>query len=151
MDNFALISTLKAYSDSKEWVFLYGNKSHQNILASQHEYSAGQLVLTADFDAEVKFTKAFSIDSIIYTGVLALGIKIDEAIGEADPVVVGLDETYYQKYLARLKDLMTLLTTHIAAIACDNQLEVTQCLFRIDINRFDTNIDFIAATVTFIQ
>lgn len=145
MDNFKLVSTLKAYADTNEWAFLYGDKFHQNIEASQNTYSAGQYVMYADFDATPAF-RAGAIGQITYTGVMALGIKIDEA-----ETVVSLDETYYQKYTSRLENLMIALASYIADFACDNELEITNCVFRADINRFDTNIDFIAASVTFVQ
>ena len=104
------------------------------------------MVLSADFDASVNFSSGFAVGSITYIGVLALGRKFDEVDTGSD-----LDETFYQKYQRRLKDLMTLLVTHIAAFACDNKLQVTNCQFRMDLNKFDTNIDFIAASITFVQ
>jgi hypothetical protein len=146
MDNFDLIGALQEYADENNMHYLSGNDAYQNYEASQNTYDDGQLVLSADFDASVSFSRGFAIGSITYTGVLALGRKFDEA-----DTVSDLDETFYQKYQRRLKDLMTLLVTHIAAFACDNKLQVTNCQFRMDLNKFDTNIDFIAASITFVQ
>lgn len=148
MTNFDLIGQLESYATDNSMHYLSGKNAYQNYQASQNEYDNGQLVLSADFDAAVSFARGFAINEITYTGVLALGRKFDE---EEDGTVSDLDETFYQKYTRRLLELMTLLTTHIAAFACANKLDVTQCQFRMDLNRFDTNIDFIAATITFVQ
>lgn len=146
MDNFDLIGQLAAYAASHTMHFLSGAQFNQNYEASQEEYSNGQLVLTAEFDAAVAFSRGYAVGSITYTGVIALGRKFEEA-----DTVASLDETFIQKYNNRLHDLMTLLTGVIADFACDNELSVEQCQFRMDLNKFDTNIDFIAASVTFIQ
>jgi hypothetical protein len=146
MDNFDLIGSLSSYASDNDMHYLSGENAYQNYEASQNTYDDGQLVLSADFDASVNFSSGFAVGSITYIGVLALGRKFDEVDTGSD-----LDETFYQKYQRRLKDLMTLLVTHIAAFACDNKLQVTNCQFRMDLNKFDTNIDFIAASITFVQ
>lgn len=146
MDNFDLIGSLASYASDNDMHYLSGENAYQNYEASQNTYDDGQLVLSADFNAAIYFSRGFTIGSITYTGVLALGRKFEESETGSN-----LDETFYQKYQRRLKDMMTLLASHIGIFACANKLEVTQCQFRMDLNKFDTNIDFIAATITFVQ
>ena len=45
---------------------------------------------------------------------------------------------------------MTLLSNFVTTFACDNELDVTAENMRVDLNKFDTNIDFIAETITFV-
>jgi hypothetical protein len=145
MDNYDLIGALKAYADSQGWVFLSGTSAYQNYEASQNEYEDEQLVLAADFDARPDIAIG-SVEQISYQGVLMLGRKFD-----ADSTPASLDETYYQKYLARLKELMGLLSGVIITFSCANELDVLDVIMRMDIDTFDTNIDFVAATITFVQ
>lgn len=145
MDNYNLIGELAAYAAANGMVFLSGANHYQNYEASQAAYNEDQLVLTADFDAAVSFGIGLGVSAITYSGVMALGRKFEPT------TVSELDETFIQKYNRRLYELMQMLGTAIAAFACDNELEVTQCAFRMELNKFDTNIDFVAASVTFVQ
>lgn len=168
MNNFDLIGKLRTYASTNGWVFLSGTSAIQNYEASQNEYKNGQLVLAADFNAAPQFTNAGKISQITYNGILMLGIKLDDdgtpaieddeetpAVDEtevfSDGTPANLDETFIQKYDRRLLDLMTLLANHIAAFACANELDVTGADFRLETNKFDTNIDFVAGTITFVQ
>jgi hypothetical protein len=150
MDNFALLSTLKDYADTKGWHFLSGNNFYQNYEASQNEYDPGDLVLAVDMDAAPIYSPGGKISSISYTGVIALGRKVDET-PVLDETRSTLDETFWQKYTRRLEELMSLLSTALAEFACDNQLELSGVRFRLDLNKFDTNIDFIVGSLTIIQ
>jgi len=147
MENFKLISTLKDYTTSKGWYFLSGDNFHQNFEATQYEYEPGALVLAVDFDASPSFSIGNSISSIDYTGVIALGRKIEED----ELTYSNLDETFWQKYINRLEELMQLLTIAIIDIACNNELEIRNVKYRMDLNKFDTNIDFVAAEITLVQ
>jgi len=168
MDKFDLIGSLRTYAATQKWVFLSGASSIQNCEASQNEYKNGQLVLAADFNASPQFTNAGKISQITYNGILMLGVKfdddgtpaieddeetllIDESETFNDGTPASLDETFIQKYDRRLLDLMELLANHITLFACANELDVTNADFRLEINKFDTNIDFVAGTITFIQ
>jgi hypothetical protein len=147
MNNFDLIGALSTYAAANSMVFLSGANFYQNYEASQAEYELGQLVLTAEFDASVQFSRGFTVGSITYSGIMALGRKFED---DAD-THSNLDETFHQKYDRRLYDLMSLMVTQIASFACANELEVTQCQFKMDLNKFNTNIDFVAAQITFVQ
>jgi hypothetical protein len=168
MTNFDLIGVLNSYCTTNNIVFLYGANWSQNYEASQHEYYNGQQVLLADFNASPVFGNGMAISEIRYTGVLALGIKfdndgtdnitdneetpeVDETQYFNDGTPANLDETHYQKYTRRLLSLMSGLANIIQDIACVNELSVTNCNFRVDLNKFDENIDFVAADITIIQ
>jgi hypothetical protein len=167
MNKFDLIGALSNYASSKGWVFLSGHQSIQNYEASTKEYVNGQLVLTADFNAAPLFTQGGKISQIVYNGVLALGIKLDddgtpaveddeetpedETAVYSDGTPANLDETFIQKYNKRLLILMNTLATNIAAFACANELDVTGADFRLETNKFDSNIDFVVGTITFVQ
>ena len=167
MQNFDLIGALRTFATSKGWVFLSGPTSIQNYEASQQEYVNGQIVMSADFTAAPDYTNAGKISEITYNGVIALGRKCDddgtenipddpetpedETVNYNDGTASSLDETFIQKYDRRLLELMTLLSNNIAEFACDNELEITAANFRMETNKFDTNIDFVAGTITIIQ
>ena len=150
MDHFALLSTLKDYADAHGWHFLSGDNFHQNYEASQNEYNPGDLVLAVDLDAGPTYSAGGKISSISYSGIVALGRKVDET-PVLDETRSNLDETFWQKYTRRLEELMGLLSIALVTIACENELELSAVRFRMDLNKFDTNIDFIVGSVTFIQ
>jgi hypothetical protein len=152
MTRFDLIGALNTYAASKSWHFLYGTSFYQNIEADE-AYLNGELILGADFNAHPVYGKGMGITEIQYSGILLLGRKFDNdgTTGQSDGTPADLDESMYQKYTRRLLYLMTSLDTAIKAIACANELSVTGCEMKMDINKFDTNIDFVAATITFVQ
>ena len=110
-----------------------------------------------DLNAFPDLTTAGAINEILYTGQILLGRKFEQELDEVDPAIIvseseaSLDETYWQKYQRRLKELSQSLLTIIATIQCANELETTAFEIRFDINKFDTNIDFVVANITFIQ
>jgi hypothetical protein len=81
-----------------------------------------------------------------YTGSILLGRKVD-----ADGTDASLDETYLEKYDARLLELMQLLVIFIGQFGCDNELDIEGLELPHAINRFDSNIDFVGGNVTFVQ
>lgn len=145
MDKFDIIGALKTYAENQGWAFLSGQSWYQNYEASQHEYTDGQLVLGVDFDS-IPTRRAGTISEISYSGTLILGRKFD-----SDETPSSLDETFIQKYEARLLELTTLLSNMINAFSCEHELDVTGENIRMDLNKFDTNIDFVVETLTFIQ
>jgi hypothetical protein len=168
MNNFALISALSSYATTNDMVFLYGQNYMQNYEASQHEYYNGQKVLTGEFTCQPVYGNGNKIGQITYNGVLGLGQKFDDdgtaniPDDENTPLVdetqtfndgtpSSLDETQMQKYNRRLYDLMVALDIVIQDIACENELQIGTAIFRMDMNKFDTNIDFVVAEISFIQ
>jgi hypothetical protein len=144
MDNFDIVGVLRTYATTQGWLFLYGSNAYQNIEADA-AISQEQLVLTADFTARPTYTNG-RVMTIQYNGVMMLGRK-----SEIEGTFSSLDETMIQKYDRRLLELMQLLSNALGSIACSNELEISSANFRLDINKFDTNIDFIAGEVTLVQ
>ncbi len=167
MTKFDLIGALKTYATAHGWRFLYGSAFYQNQEADADMVN-GQMVLAADFNARPSYGRGMGISEISYPGILMLGIKFDDdgtepveddpdtpedetVLATNDGTPVSLDETMQQKYTRRLLTLMTALSGAIADFACTNELDVSNCEFKMDVNKFDTNIDFVAATITFVQ
>ena len=146
MDRFKILSALQDYCDTNDIAFLAGSDYYQNYEASQISYAAGQLILGADFRATPLYSQAGGLSEIQYRGVLALGRKFETSATKSE-----LDETYMQKVIRRLEDLMELLEFHSKAFACENELILSNVSYDYKLNEFDTNIDFIVATLTFIQ
>ena len=146
MDNFDIIGAFKTYADSEEYHFLAGSKWHQNYEAGRVYYDNGALVLGVDFNCNPIYGKANQISEIRYEGVVMLGRKHDDNGKKSD-----ITETFYQKYTRRLLDLMQGLDVVIREVACTNQLSITSARTTLDLNRFDTNIDFAVMQITLVQ
>lgn len=157
MESFGLVDKFEEYCTAKGIQFLYGTNFYQNIESSEKEYANNQLVLGLDLNAFPSLSTAGSVIEIRYSGQILLGRKFELEVDEDDPEIIiseteaSLDETYLQKYKNRLKDLSQLLTAIIITIQCENELETEAFEIRFDINKFDTNIDFVVANITFIQ
>lgn len=139
MTQFDIIGALEAYAAANSWLFAYGVDNYYKSAETIREYTPGKLILIADFRA-TPVIKNGRILNISYTCLLMLGRKFD-----TDGLTASLDETSIQKYDRRLKELMTLLASAIATVACDNELEVTPGEMVVNINQFAENIDFAAA------
>ena len=145
MIKFGLIGAIASYASAESMVFLFGDSFMQNFEATQ-PITDGQYILGCEFDARPNFGKGGGIGSVEYNGVLMLGIKFDSA-----GTYSNLDETLKQKYDTRLEDLSTKLAEVIVDISCANELDIVNCVFKLDVNKFDENIDFVAATITYLQ
>lgn len=144
MEKYGLITQLKAYADSIQIAWIYGDNFHRNIEATKQYINQGSLILGADpFIAVPKFTSYGKLESITYNGLLMLGIK--------DIPKDTLDETYQQKYDNRLKDLMQLLSTHLISFSCDNSLTILSSQFELSINTYDENFDFVICSVSLLD
>lgn len=151
MEQYGLIDVLRQYCIDNDIEFLYGTNFYQNIEASSREYSADQLVMGADFNARPSRAVGGKVVAIEYIGAIALGRKFETPDVNNPEGEASLDETYIQKYDRRLKDLSQQLSNIVGQIACDNELETTGEDLRFDINKFDTNIDFVVMNLTYIQ
>jgi len=144
MTNFDIIGVLRTYAAAKGWVFLSGASWYQNYELSQATLTAGKIILAVDFEASpvIKNKKVLQVN---YSGLMMLGEK-RESLTES-----SLDETYIQKYDARLLALMTLLASTIGDIACTNELDIQNLSFKVGLNKFDENADFVIGTLNLIQ
>lgn len=166
MTRFDIIWALRTYATSKGWSFIAGDNFYQNYEANEASFYNGKLVLSADFTATVLYRNN-GLTEISYSGVLMLGRKFDldgtPNIAD-DPLTVpneyqvfndstpsNLDETFQQKYDRRLLFLMTELESSIRGFACANELICNSANMTLAMNRFDTNIDFVVANLTFVQ
>jgi hypothetical protein len=171
MTNFNIIGALRTFATSRGWRFGAGNNFYQN--ADLGTVSEDQLVLLCDFTSKPTFTKVgANIQNIIYDGVILLGRKFESEVDavpgvEDDPETEedetvqeieyqpatesSLDETYLQKYDRRLLDLIQLLALNISLFVCSNDLQIVSISIQNQINKFDENLDFVAATVTIQQ
>jgi hypothetical protein len=145
---------LKDFCTDKGLVFLYGRTDYINAVESNHEYLADELVMVADFEISLKFANNLAIGAS-YSGIIMLGRKSETntvlpipdppAQPETVQTISSLDETMDQKYDRRLSELLELLQVYISQFACANELEVNSVVMSPDINKFDTNLDFVVA------
>lgn len=136
MEQFNIIGVLEQYAISQGWHFVYRfDNFHANIETS-NDYTDGKYILCADFRALPVFS-GMNVKEIRYECLLMLGRKYD-----LDGLSSTLDETPKQKYDRRLKELCQLLAMTMITVACSNQLDIEPGPITVDINVFDTNIDF---------
>lgn len=146
MDNFDIIGVLEAYAISQGWHFVYGFDRFDSNIGVMKDYAPGELTFIADFNA-IPVYKNGRITQITYNCLLMLGRKFD-----TDNTAADMGETPMQKYDRRLKVLAQTLANTINQIGCDNELEIPSAPISVDINVYDTNIDFaVSNTATFVQ
>jgi len=154
MELFGIYEILKAYCSTRNIFFIPGSDAYVNAVNDSDTYENYDKLLIADFTASPKFVGG-RVVSTVYSGILALGQKrelTDIDLGSPEVLIQtesNLDETFEQKYDRRLKDTAQALAIIIGDIMCANELEVTNARFKLDINKFDLNIDMVAATITF--
>jgi hypothetical protein len=141
MLDYSIINKLRTYAKSKNFAFFSGSEFFQNYEADQ-SIQPNQLVLTADFNARPTILNSRTV-AIQYAGVMMLGRKSETTTAS------NLDETFIQKYDLRLEYLMQELASNIGEFACTNELEILSLEFRLELNKFDSSIDFVAGVVTF--
>lgn len=141
MDFFGIVDVLRDYCDENDIGFIYGNDAYVNAIGDSSPYANYGQLLIADFNS-VPTIAGGRVVECTYQGTISLGLKYD---GEYES---NLDETPIQKYDRRLKYLTTRLTSIIGTISCENELEIKSINIRFDMNRFDLNADFVAATIT---
>lgn len=141
MEFFGIVDVFRDYCDANNIGFIYGIDEYANAIGDESQYASYGLILTADFNSTPTMVGGRVVECG-YTGTIALGIKSD---GETES---SLDETPIQKYDRRLKYLTTRLTSILGTIACENELIISTINIRFDMNRFDLNADFVAATIT---
>jgi hypothetical protein len=145
MEKFKLVDELRDFAADNGWLFYNGDNFYVNIDADA-EAQDGQLILWLDVNATPGRAKGNRLNRIEYTGSISLGRKFDD-----DGTPASLDESFDQKYTRRLSPLLTLLSDAIKEFTCANELQVESENYIYDINRFDTNIDFVVGTFTIVQ
>jgi len=149
MDRYDIIGALRDYAtnetDARGWYFFAGEKWIINYHTNTVEFSNGQLVLACMFTCLPTMVNGV-VQSVSYDGIIFMGRKFDQ-----DGVQCSLQETFIQKYDARLKDLLEMLIITISDFACVNKLSVQFKDIPYELDSFDTDIDMVAANVTFTE
>lgn len=140
MQYFELYDTLKSYCQTNGIHFVFGSLDYVNYELTQKDYAPDELVMVAELTMRPNIRNS-QVTGATYTGIIMLGRKFEAS------TVASLEERYEEKYNNRLKDLIQLFVQHLATFGCENELGV-QCSLRYDINKFDTNIDFVVGDVT---
>ena len=160
MTFFDLLGALKSYCENPVNGHIFIAHTPTDNLMANYELGTqssdyGQHIVIAGFDENVNFGNAAKANKIDYSGSIMYGIKFDAIPGPDEgeeaattSTEANLDETYFQKYLLRLKQLRQDLLTFIESFACDHDLKVTQCKFTDLVNFFDDNADFVSAQLT---
>ena len=150
MEDFGLIDALRAYCQDNDIFFIPGTKAYVEAVADSNIYANNDLIMYAEFTASPTI-EGGRVTSTIWNGAIALGRKRE--VKTINGVVVNttsnLDETWEQKYDNRLKDLSIQLAEVLGEIQCSQELDITAATFKMEINQFDLNADFVSATVTF--
>jgi hypothetical protein len=145
MEQFDLIGQLYRQAKANGWAFAAGDDFYKNIELANQQLEAGQLVLTAEFNAFPTITNGRAVE-IRYDGSIMLGRKQDN-----DGIEASLDEDYMDKYNRRLLELMQYLVSFIGTFACDNELDIVSMEIVNSINTFNSNIDFVGGNISLIQ
>lgn len=141
MKIFQIVDILRDYCTENEIVFLYGSQAYRNAIADRTKYNAEQKIMIADFRARATYENT-SRSSLVFAGIIGLG-QVRETETRA-----SLDELYLQKYDRRLKELSSGLEDLLKVISCNNDLDVTQAEYFLDINKMDINADFVVCNIT---
>jgi len=149
MDRYDIIGALRDYATNEEdergWHFFAGEKWILNYHTNTVEFSNGQLMLACMFTCLPTMVNGV-VQSVTYDGIIFMGRKFDP-----DGTQCSLSETFIQKYDARLKDLLEMLIITISDFACVNKLSVQFKDIPYELDSFDTDIDMVAANVTFTE
>ena len=144
-----IVQTFETYATAAGYRFAYGRKDIQNWeLSANTDLTSGEsviLMFPMIEDAEIanSFPQRWSVSTQIW-----LGKKFDTDVESG--TYAQLDETQRQKYDRRLKTLRINIETYIKAIFCaENDLELTAFKIVTEINKFDENLDFIVAEISF--
>jgi hypothetical protein len=144
MERNDLIGTLSSYCEEHNIIFLPGAEYLQNIDISNVTINVDQYILSVMFECD-KTVSNNRVTDRTYNGVMRLGRKLEVN------TMSTLDETYLQKYSARLLDLENALEDLIQTIACENELLIKNYKTLSELNKFDENLDFVVAQIQLVQ
>ena len=152
MEAFKLAEQLKLYAESKGWLFFNGDNFYANIDADG-KANVGQLALWVNLNTDSSRGLGNRLNKINYTGLIALGGKFDAdyTIPTAYDTNANLDESFQQKYERRLTMLMQTISNELGSFSCANNLQIITESYIYDINKFDTNFDFVVGQINIEQ
>ncbi|MCQ2608737.1 MAG: hypothetical protein MJ197_08640 [Bacteroidales bacterium] len=144
MNKYDLIGVIRDYCQANNIHYIPSISEYDayvNAVADGELYEEYDLIFCTFFTLRPSFGGSV-VQSVTYNGTCALGRKREEN------TVSNLDETFIQKYDARLKNLTELLVSMLAEIACNVDGEITNCNLSYDINKLDLNADFIGCELS---
>lgn len=144
INNLDLYGYLKDYCEDNKIFFIPGPEDYRNAVADENVYEDFDLILCTDLTLSPNFYDEEG--SVTYNGLIALGRKRE--LTDEEETVSSLDETFQQKYVRRLCDLVELLVDFLNDIRCDADAEITYCAISYAINEYDLNADFAVANIT---
>ena len=144
MEAFNLVEKLESHAISKGWLFFNGDEFYANVDADG-KADIGQLALWINLNIDSSRGKGNRLSKINYTGLIALGGKFDDnyTIENNNNTNANLDESFDQKYKRRLSTLLKTLSDELGIVSCANNLQIITENYIYDINKFDTNFDFV--------
>lgn len=144
MKPFDIIGTLRTECTARDWHLLAGENWYQNYGADKALYDGGNYLMLAFLNSKPNYSKYSHLDSIQYSGIIALGRKFEFNSKQSKS---SLKETFIEKYDNRLLCLTTEFDSFIRELSCANELTIDSIELKNDLNKFDANLDFIAATI----
>lgn len=151
MEAFGLNEALRDKAKENGWHYLFGDELSKNIDATSedsgrenwNDYMNGRYILAWHFPTIAPDFYYSLTTKVTYTGVVALGLKVDPDGGEAN-----LDEVFEVKYNNRLRVLAEMLSNFIASFACENTLILSNVRIIYKVNQYNECVDFVEAELT---
>jgi len=145
-----MIDVVKIFSDAataKGFEFAYGRRDILNWETTNKTLNSGKTVLLVFPFVETARISNGIIHEWSVSTILWLGKKFDTS--SLTGTFAQLDETEKQKYDRRLNVMRSTMETLLKYIFCGEDLELTAAVVAREINKFDEELDFISAAITF--
>ena len=145
-----MIDVVKIFSDAataKGFEFAYGRRDILNWETTNKTLNSGKTVLLVFPLVETARISNGIIHEWSVSTILWLGKKFDTS--SLTGTFAQLDETEKQKYDRRLNVMRSTMETLLKYIFCGEDLELTAAVVAREINKFDEELDFISAAITF--
>jgi hypothetical protein len=138
------VEIFKDAAERLDYKFFYGSKGYQNFELQQAEISEGTIILIMFPAKRSPIVEGGQWSRYSISTQFFLGRKF-----ECD-TVSSIDETEYQKYTNRLKELSDLLDEFLLNnVGCADRLEARSINYFDELNQYSASIDFAGASITF--
>lgn len=134
MNKLELNDALRSYCESNGIIYIPSETDWQNLI--NQEIAPDKLVLLTDFILTPSFNMGGRVEECSYSGTMFLCKKAETAGTRAD-----FDETFEQKYDARLKQLTANICQILREVTCQNEGEVASCQITYRINQYSEIVD----------
>lgn len=142
MNALDFIGYLDGYCSENDILFAPNEAAYTNITADHISFTPDRLILCSDLSLSPVFGEQGNVESVTYTGFISLGRKREENTES------NLDESFMQKYNARLLDLVRILMAFFEKLSCEEEVTIDRCDISYVINEFDLNADFVQANIS---